>query len=119
MNWIVFFFLQENIYGANADYIIFLNEEDQPITLSERTDEVFFKASEIAHRISAESFKKLDKAHINDVNDHISTCLVKALAKDCPIDELDSIFLPARKFISSLEPTKRVLARGPNPQHIV
>ena len=107
------------IYGASVDFIVFLNEVDQPIVLSERTDEVYLKATEFALQISAQAFKKLDKAHLNDVNDHIQSCLVKALVNDFPIKNLKKIFRPAKKFIASLEPTKLVLARGPNPQHLV
>lgn len=109
----------KHIYGSGEDFIAFLNEVDQPVIFSERTDEVFLKAAEYAREISASAFRKLNKAHLNDVNDHIHYCLVKALAKDFPLKDLVRTFQPAVDFIAGLESTKRVLARGPNPQHIV
>ncbi len=73
------------VYGADRDWVVWLNEDDQPIASSERTDDVFRKAQLHARRLSALSFKKLNKAHISDVNDHISTCLVGALSPPVPI----------------------------------
>lgn len=108
------------IYGASENFIVFLSDTYDLKCLSERNDNVYKNAGLKAKEISAKAFKKLDKVKIHDVNDHIASCLVDALSQDPEKKiDLDKIFKPASNFIKKQKKTKKVIGRGPNPQHIV
>lgn len=109
----------KHIYGQDEDFIVFLDINDEPRIYTERKDEVYLKAVQLSKKISAKFYDKLKKVRIHDFNDHLSSCLVDSMGPDVKLKDLNKIFEPAKEFIQNQESIKRVVARGPNPLHII
>lgn len=109
----------KHIYGQAEGFIVFLDTNDEPRLFTERKDEVYLKSVQLSKNISATYYKKLKRVKIHDFNDHLSACLVDSMMPDVKVTELKKIFKPAVDFIKQEESIKRVIARGPNPLHII
>lgn len=110
----------QHIYGANQDWIVFLNESGdlktltQPDSQSEKLAET--KINSIAKDLNLKAFQKLDKAQWSTNIDVLGSCVV--LAFQSP-DKIKESFVLYEKFTSKAKATKNVFGKGPDPQHIV
>lgn len=107
------------IWGVNKDDIVFYDENSSLKYLSARKDKVYAKAVEIANKLSSKAIKKLNVVRYGEVNDHIASCVAQAFKPGVKQNQVKKLFKPASDFINSIKKIKNVIARGPNPQHIV
>lgn len=109
-----------HIYGADKDWIVFINEDQDLKTLftpgSDSEKLVKEKINPIAKELNLKAFQKLDKAQWSTNVDVLASCVVSALFSPNNITEMFELY---RNFISDTKATKVVFGKGPNPQHIV
>ena len=109
----------KSIYACTEDFIVFLNDENEPRILTNGNDGKFNIAWDEAKRQSAKVLGKFNKVHLKTTTDLIANGLVSALLADNNNEsDVESYFEQIRKFIDTNKKVIRVFGESPN-QHKV